>query len=225
MKAIFDFVSGIGTENEIISYYGITIIITTIIFKLILLPITLQQSKSIKKMNELQPKIQEIQRKYKNDPQTQNRKLAELYKEYNYNPMSGCLILLIQFPIIIAMFNVLRNPIQFVFGDPAVFEAIKKGFLWIPDLGQPDPYIWGLPLLAGLTTFLQSKFINAGAQANAQDESTQNFMNIFITVMIFMASRSFPAGLALYWVVSNIIQIVQQLIIKRSLGNIKEETK
>lgn len=139
--------------------------------------------------------------------------------------MSGCLILLIQFPIIIAMFNVLRNPIQFVFGDPAVFEAIKKGFLWIPDLGQPDPYIWGLPLLAGLTTFLQSKFINAGAQANAQVESTQNFMNIFITVMIFMASRSFPAGLALYWVVSNIIQIVQQLIIKRSLGNIKEETK
>lgn len=225
MKAIFDFVSGIGTENEIISYYGITIIITTIIFKLILLPITLQQSKSTKKMNELQPKIQEIQRKYKNDPQTQNRKLAELYKEYNYNPMSGCLILLIQFPIIIAMFNVLRNPIQFVFGDPAVFEAIKKGFLWIPDLGQPDPYIWGLPLLAGLTTFLQSKFINAGAQANAQVESTQNFMNIFITVMIFMASRSFPAGLALYWVVSNIIQIVQQLIIKRSLGNIKEETK
>jgi YidC/Oxa1 family membrane protein insertase len=225
MKAIFDFVSGIGTENEIISYYGITIIITTIIFKLILLPITLQQSKSTKKMNELQPKIQEIQRKYKNDPQTQNRKLAELYKEYNYNPMSGCLILLIQFPIIIAMFNVLRNPIQFVFGDPAVFEAIKKSFLWIPDLGQPDPYIWGLPLLVGLTTFLQSKFINAGAQANAQVESTQNFMNIFITVMIFMASRSFPAGLALYWVVSNIIQIVQQLIIKRSLGNIKEETK
>ena len=225
MKAIFDFVSGIGTENEIISYYGITIIITTIIFKLILLPITLQQSKSTRMINELQPKIQEIQRKYKNDPQTQNRKLAELYKEYNYNPMSGCLILLIQLPIIFAMFSVLRNPVQFVFGDPAVFESIKKGFLWIPDLGQPDPYIWGLPLLAGLTTFLQSKFINAGAQTNSQVESTQNFMNIFITVMIFMASRSFPAGLALYWVVSNIIQIVQQLIIKRSLGNIKEETK
>jgi YidC/Oxa1 family membrane protein insertase len=225
MKAIFDFVSGIGTENEIISYYGITIVITTIIFKLILLPITLHQSKSTRMMNELQPKIQEIQRKYRNDPQTQNRKLAELYKEYNYNPMSGCLILLIQLPIIFAMFSVLRNPVQFVFGDPAVFESIKKGFLWIPDLGQPDPYIWGLPLLAGLTTFLQSKFINAGAQTNSQVESTQNFMNIFITVMIFMASRSFPAGLALYWVVSNIIQIVQQLIIKRSLGNIKEETK
>jgi len=225
MKAIFDFVSGIGTENEIISYYGITIIITTIIFKFILLPITLHQSKSTRKMNELQPKIQEIQKKYKNDPQTQQRKLAELYKEYNYNPMSGCLILLIQFPIIIAMFNVLRNPVQFVFGDSAIFESINKGFLWIPDLGQPDPYIWGLPLLSGITTYLQSKTINAGAQSNSQLESTQNFMNIFITVMIFMAARSFPAGLALYWVVSNIIQIVQQLIIRRSLGNIKEETK
>lgn len=225
MKFIFDLVSGIGTENEIISYYGITIIITTIIFKLILLPISLQQSKSTKKMNELQPKIQELQKKYKNDPQTQQKKLAELYKEHNYNPMSGCLILLIQFPIILAMFSVLREPVQFVFKDPAVYESIKKSFLWIPNLGEPDPYIWGLPLLSGLTTFLQSKLINASAGANAQMESTQNFMNIFITVMIFMAARSFPAGVALYWVVSNIIQVVQQLIIKRSLGKVKEETK
>ncbi len=225
MKLIFDFVSGIGTENELISYYGITIIITTIIFKLILLPISLHQNKSTKKMNELQPKIQEIQKKYKNDPQTQQAKLAELYKEYNYNPMSGCLILLIQFPIIIAMFNVLRNPVQFVFRDPAIYESINKGFLWIPNLEQPDPYIWGLPLLAGLTTYLQSRFMNASTGSNPQVESTQRFMNVFITVMIFMAARSFPAGLSLYWVVSNIVQIVQQLIMKRSLGNIKEETK
>lgn len=225
MKFIFDLVSGIGSENEIISYYGITIIITTIIFKLILLPITLHQNKSTKKMNELQPKIQEIQKKYKNDPQTQQRKLAELYKEHNYNPMSGCLILLIQFPIILAMFRVLRNPVEFVFRDSALFESINKGFLWIPNLGEPDPYIWGLPLLAAVTTYLQSLVISASAQSNPQVESTQKFMNVFITVMIFAAARSFPAGVALYWIVSNITQIVQQLIIRRSLGNIKEETK
>lgn len=226
MKFIFDLVSNMGTETGLISYYGITIILTTIVFKLILLPISLQQSKSTKKMNDLQPKLKEIQQKYKNDPQTQQAKMLQLYKENNYNPMSGCLILLIQFPIIIAMFSVLRNPIQFVFKDEAIFNAINKGFLWIPDLGQPDPYLWGLPLLAGLTTYLQSKLMMAKtAEANPQVESSQKMMNIFLPFFIFWAARSFPAGLALYWVMSNIFQIVQQLIINRSLGDIKEETK
>lgn len=228
MKLVFDLVSKVGTETELISYYGITIIVTTIIFKLILLPVSLQQSKSTKKMNELQPKMQEIQRKYKNDPQTQQMKMSQLYKESGYNPASSCLILIIQFPIIIAMFNVLRNPVQFVFKDAAIFEAINKGFLWIPDLGNPDPYIWGLPLLAGLTTFLQSKLMNINniqAGANEQAQSTQQMMNIFLPVIIFITARSFPAGLALYWVMSNVFQIVYQLIINRSMGNIKEETK
>lgn len=226
MKFIFDLVSGVGTETELISYYGVTIIITTIIFKLILLPVSLQQSKSTKKMNDLQPKIKEIQNKYKNDPQTQQAKLMQLYKENNYNPMSGCLILLIQFPIIIAMFNVLRNPVEFVFRDQALYDAINKGFLWIPDLGLPDPYIWGLPLLAALTTYLQSKLMMArNVQSNSQTESTQKIMNMMLPIFILWASRSFAAGLALYWVVGNIFQIVQQIIINRPLGNIKEETK
>jgi len=226
MKLIFDLVSKVGTETEIISYYGITIIITTIIFKLILLPVSIHQSKSTKKMNDLQPKIKEIQQKYKNDPQTLNAKMLQLYKENNYNPMSGCLVLLIQFPIIIAMFNVLRGPVQFVFKDQTIYDAINKGFLWIPDLGQPDPFIWGLPLLAGLTTYLQSKLMMVkSTQGNDQVESTQKMMNIFLPFFIFWAARSFAAGLALYWVISNIFQIVQQIIINRSLGNIKEETK
>ena len=91
LKFVFDMVSSIGTEPEMISYYGIAIMLTTIIFKFILLPISLHQSKSTKKMNELQPKIKEIQNKYKNDPQTQQAKMMELYKEHNYNPASGCL--------------------------------------------------------------------------------------------------------------------------------------
>ncbi|MBZ2175696.1 YidC/Oxa1 family membrane protein insertase [Schnuerera sp. xch1] len=225
MKFVFDVVSQVGTETKLVSYYGITIIITTIIFKLILLPISLHQSKSTKKMNELQPKMKEIQEKYKNDPQTQQTKMMQLYKENNYNPMSGCLPLLIQFPIIIAIFKVLRDPVQFVFKDPAIYDTISKGFLWIPNLEQPDPYLWGLPLLAGLTTFLQSKLMTGNVQTNSQAQSTQKIMNIFLPVMIFMASRSFASGLALYWVIGNIFQIVQQLIINRSLGEVKEETK
>ncbi|HFL3828510.1 TPA: YidC/Oxa1 family membrane protein insertase [Clostridioides difficile] len=225
LKFVFDMVSSLGTEAENFSYYAIAIIITTIIFKFILLPISLHQSKSTKKMNELQPKIKEIQNKYKNDPQTQQAKIMEVYKENKYNPASGCLILLIQFPIIIAFFNVLRDPIKYVFKDPSVYAAINKTFLWIPNLEKPDPYLWGLPLLAGITTYLQSKLMTSNTQVDPQAESTQKMMNIFLPFMIFWAARSFASGLALYWVIGNIFQIIQLLIFNRSLGRIKEGTR
>lgn len=223
LKLIFDLVSSIGVEPKNFSFYAIAIIITTIIFKLILLPISLHQSKSTEKMNEIQPKMKEIQNKYKNDPQTQQTKMMELYKEYNYNPMSGCLITLIQFPIIIAFFNVLRDPVAYVFKDPKIYETISKNFLWITNLEQPDPYMWGLPLLAAITTYIQSMLMTANVQVDPQAATTQKTMNIFLPLMIFWAAKSFPAGLALYWVVGNIFQIVQQLITNRSLGKIKEE--
>ena len=225
MKLVFDIISNIGTESEFFSYYGLAIVLTTIIFRLILLPIGIQQSRSTRKMQELQPKIQEIQKKYKNDPQTQQAKMMQLYKENNYNPASSCLILLIQFPIIIAFFSVLRDPVRFVFKDPSIYNAINKGFLWIPNLEQPDPYIWGLPLLAALTTFLQSKIMSLNVESNPQTESTQRMMNLFLPLMIFWAARSFASGISLYWVVGNLFQIVQQLVINRSLGKIKEETR
>ncbi|NLV77371.1 MAG: YidC/Oxa1 family membrane protein insertase [Tissierellia bacterium] len=223
LKLIFDLVSSIGVEPKNFSFYAIAIIITTIIFKLILLPISLHQSKSTEKMNEIQPKMKEIQNKYKNDPQTQQTKMMELYKEYNYNPMSGCLIILIQFPIIIAFFNVLRDPVTYVFKDPKIYETISKNFLWITNLEQPDPYMWGLPLLAAITTYIQSMLMTANVQVDPQAAASQKIMNIFLPLMIFWAAKSFPAGLALYWVVGNIFQIVQQLITNRSLGKIKEE--
>ena len=225
LKLVFDMVSNMGAEPEHLSYYGIAIIITTIIFKFILLPVSLHQSKSTKKMNELQPQIKEIQNKYKNDPQTQQAKIMEVYKANKYNPMSGCLILLIQFPIIIAFFNVLRDPITYVFKDPNIYAAISKNFLWISNLEQPDPYLWGLPLLAGITTYLQTKLMTGNTQMDPKAESTQKTMNIFLPFMIFWAARSFAAGLALYWVMGNIFQIIQQVISNRSLGKIKEETR
>ena len=85
LKMVFDMVSSMGPEPESISFYAIAILITTILFKLILLPVSLHQNKSTKKMNEIQPKIKEIQAKYKSDPQTQQAKMAAIYKEHNYN--------------------------------------------------------------------------------------------------------------------------------------------
>lgn len=102
LKFVYDLVSNIGPEPEKFSYLAMAIIITTILFKLLLLPLNLHQAKSSKKMAEIQPLMKEVQNKYKSDPQTMNVKLQELYKEHNYNPAGGCLPLLVQFPIIFA---------------------------------------------------------------------------------------------------------------------------
>ncbi len=225
LKFVYDIVSTTGLETETISYYAIAVIITTIIFKLFLLPMNLSQTKSTQKMSEIQPLMQEIQTKYKNDPQTQQRKLQQLYKDHNYKPTGGCLLLLIQMPIIIAFFAVFREPATYAFTDSGLYEAMNKSFLWIPDLGNPDPYVIGLPFLAAFTTFLQSA-IMAGPQkgnSNNKGQSMQKNMMYFLPIMIFFAARGFPGGLALYWVVGNLFSIVQQLITNRSLRRVKEE--
>ncbi len=221
LKFVYDTVSMIGNEPEYFSFYAMAVIITTIIFKLLLLPISFQQSKTSKKMAELQPKLQEIQKKYKNDPQTMQAKTLELYKEAKYNPASGCLVLLIQIPIIFAFFKVMREPTVFAFKDINVYQAMNKTFLWIKNLENPDPFMWGLPLLAGITTYIQSATMSAVQDPKTRD--SMKTMNIILPIFIFMAARSFPAGLALYWVVSNIFSIVQQLISNRSLAKVKEE--
>ena len=225
LKIVYDVVATMGTEPENISFYAIAIIITTILFKVILLPVSFHQNKSTKKMNEIQPKIKEIQAKYKSDPQAQQAKMAQIYKEHNYNPASGCLVLLVQMPIIFAFFKVMREPVPYAFIDPDFYASISKNFLWIANLENPDAIMLGLPLLAALTTYLQSitMVVPGGGNADPQAQSTQKMMNIFLPIMIFVSARSFPAGLALYWVVGNIFTIIQQLITKRSLGKIKEE--
>lgn len=222
LKLVYDTVSSIGSEPESFSFYAMAIIVTTIIFKLLLLPVSMHQTKSTKKMGEIQPRIKEIQTKYKNDPQTMQVKTMELYKEAKYNPASGCLILIIQIPIIFAFFKVMREPTLYAFKDVAAYEAMNKAFFWIKNLENPDPLLWGLPLLAAATTYLQSVTMSA-SNPDQQAQSTMKTMNMFLPVMIFMAAKGFAAGLALYWVISNIFSIVQQLISNRSLGKIKEE--
>lgn len=222
LRVVYDLVSGSGAEPENFSYYAMAIILTTIIFKLMLLPINLSQTRSSKKMSEIQPLLKEIQTKYKNDPQTQQAKMAELYKEHKYNPASGCLILLVQLPIIFAFFAVFREPAKYAFSEPGFYESMNKTFFWIKNLEVADPYLWGMPLLAAITTYLQSATMGA-ATTDPQARATQRTMNYFMPIMIFMAARGFPAGLALYWVVSNTFTIVQQLISNRSSLKIKEE--
>lgn len=221
VKVIYNFVYSLGFDAKLFSAYSIAIIIATIILRFILLPLTLKQMRSMKKMQELQPKIKELQNKYKNDQQTLNIKTMELYKEHNVNPFGGCFPILIQFPIIIGFFRVLQNPVNYIFGSEAVYESINKTFLWVSNLNNPDP--WILPLLAGITTYFTSKMTST-AEGNAQAEATQKTMTIIFPFMIFFFAKNFPAGLTLYWVVGNIFQIIQQYLINRSSGNVKEES-
>lgn len=216
LKFVYDTVSIFGNEPEKISYYAIAIILTSIIFKLLMLPLSFKQTNSTEKMQEIQPKMAKIQEKYKNDPQTMQLKMQELYKEHNYNPASGCFVTLIQLPVAIAFFGVFKNPTAYAFSDPMMYESMNKAFLWIPSLENPDPYLWGLPLLAAFTTYLQSKTMMIGTlESSGQENSAQNILNYMMPIMIFFSAKSFPAGLALYWVINNSFTIIQQLISKR----------
>lgn len=211
LKIIYNFVGN----------YGLSIVIFTIIVRCALLPLTIKQSESSRKMNELNPKMKEIQDKYKNDKETLNVKLMELYKEHNYNPASGCLPMLVQMPIIFSLFYVIQQPVKYVFGNQQTFDLVHKSFLWLTNLGMVEQKATllmiptmtiGIPLLAvlsGLTTWYQMKMITPNG---AKVDPTMKTMNMLMPFMIAYFTYSVPAGLAIYWVIGNIFTITQQYI-------------
>ena len=198
---------------DMVGNYGISIILFTILTKILLLPINIKQTQSTKKMNELNPKIKALQAKYKNDKEKLNEKLMELYKEEKYNPAGGCLPLLIQMPIIIALFRVLQSPTTFVF-TPEQFDAISKSFLWLPDLGLPDK-MYVLPVLSALTTYFQMNMV----AAKGNTDPNMKTMNMVMPIMLGWITVKFPSGLAMYWVVGNLFTIAQQFLMTKTALN------
>ena len=215
LKFILDF--GIG--------YGWSIIVFTIIVKLVLLPLTIKQTKSMKAMQEIQPKIKEIQEKYKGKPEKQNQEIMKVYQEAKINPMSGCLPLLIQFPILIGLYQVLRNPVTYkVFDSVDKFKLADKPFLGLPSLSTNFAAhgimnipisIWILAILAGLTTFLTQKL----TMPQDQQQPSMQYMTYFMSLMMLWWGVSLPAGVAVYWIVSNLFQIAQYRLIMNPLRN------
>ena len=185
------------TTDKYVGNFGVSIIIVTILIKIALLPLTLKQDKSTKEMKKLQPEIEKLKEKYANDKQMLNIKTIELYKEHKVNPAGGCLPLLIQFPILIALFGVLRNGII----------PQDSSFLWLK-LSEKDPY-YILPILNGAVSFFQQKLM--GTSDNPQ---MKNMMYIFPIMMIYI-SYKMPSGLQLYWLTSSILAVVQQYFIMK----------
>ncbi|MGN1350637.1 MAG: YidC/Oxa1 family membrane protein insertase [Anaerovoracaceae bacterium] len=197
---------------NVVDNYGISIILMTILIRIIILPLYSMQLKSSEQMMLVQPKVKEIQTKYKDTPEKMQEKLQELYQEHNIKPAMGCLPLLIQLPIIWGLFGLLRNPMTYISNSDMVL-AVHESFLWVDDLSQPD--LWILPIIAGVATFVSMK-ITTGMQSGANNPANASMkaMQYFMPVMIVWMGRTLPAGLCMYWVMSYIFQIVQTKVIQ-----------
>jgi len=216
-----------------ISPYALTIVLATVLLKLAMYPINLKQFQSSEKMNEIQPKIKVLQEKYKDTPELLNTKMMALYKENNFNPLAGFLPVLIQMPIIIAFYNVMRDPLIYIFKDPSIYTNIDKSFLWIKDLSLTASHISEggivnglgsgislpvvgsaipvLAIVAAFTTYLSSK---VSSQKNSNVNATMNTMLMIMPIMILVFALNMPAGLVLYWIIGNVFQIIQQYLFR-----------
>lgn len=184
--------------------YGAAIIIMTILIQLIMFPLTYKQLKSSAVMQKIQPEMKRIQEKYKEDPAMQQREMMALYKKYGANPLSGCLPLFIQLPIFLALFNALRTSWA-LHGAPFA--------LWIQDLSAKDPY-YVLPIAMGAVMFVQQKLTMPDFGKDNPSMAMMKWMPVFMTV-IFL---NFPAGLTLYWFISNCISFAINLVLKKKLA-------
>jgi len=207
---------------KIIPNFGVSIILVTILIKVIFFPLTKKGSISTARMQELQPKVQELQAKYKSNPQKLNQEMAEFYKRENYNPMSGCLPMLIQFPLFIAMYNLFNNH----------FDLRGASFIagWIGDLSLPET-IWNfgefrlplvgwsdlraLPIIYLVSQLLYGKFTQTSQPG--QNANQMKLMMYGMPIMFFFVLYDVPSGLLLYWIVSNVLTIVQQVVINDML--------
>lgn len=202
--------------------YGVAIILMTIAVKLAMYPLTKKQIESTKAMMSLQPKMDAIRAKYKDDKVRMNAELANLYKTENINPLSGCLPLLIQFPIMIGIFYGIRD-----LTAAHVFDEYPNFLIWNIAMTPTEAAAGNiasaafmiymiLPIISCITTFVSSKqtMPSGGAAGGTQSKMMLYFMPLFILYI----SKDFPIGLILYWVVMNFMQIGQQCLMNKAAG-------
>ncbi len=216
-----------GIVYKIIPNWGICILVMTLLLRLALYPMTKKSSLSSVKMQQVQPRMQELQNKYKSNPEKLNQEMAALYKETGYNPMSGCLPLLIQFPIIMAMYNLFNN----------YFDFRGASFIpgWIPDLSQGDsvytlgfnlPFIGNeirlLPVIYVVIQVLQTKIMSK-TQVQTEQTKSMNTMMYVMPFMFFFMFYNAPSGLVIYWTFSMVVAIVQQLFINKQVQAARAE--
>ncbi|MDR1862541.1 MAG: membrane protein insertase YidC [Treponema sp.] len=210
---------------KFIPNYGVAIILVTLLVKLIMFPLTKKSSESTMRMQTLAPKVKEIQEKYKDNPQKMNTEMAAFYKKEGYNPLSGCLPMLIQIPIFFAMYNLFNNH----------FDLRGAMFIpgWIPDLSRPESVLhferFTVPFL-GWTDLRLLPFIYVGSQLlygkvtqtpDQKGNAQMKLMLYAMPIIFFFILYDVPSGLLLYWIMSNVLTMVQQVSINKYLARKK----
>jgi YidC/Oxa1 family membrane protein insertase len=224
-------------QNVLLTFYswtgngGIAIILFTILARVVILPLTVKSIQSSRKMQELQPQVKEIQRKYGKDPHKLQEETARLYREYKVNPVGGCLPMLLQLPIFFGVYQAVINLTNVSVAERVAGTVIKVlnesgvnianlpqiggsqlggRFLWITDLGQPDPlYILGvLSLVFQLIVQLMAMPRIQDAQQKAMSQSM-----LILPLMFAYIGFTFPAGAVLYWVIGSVLSMIQQYVI------------
>ena len=182
---------------SLLGNYGFAIMLFAIMIKLIFFPLSRQMIASQHKMQLIQPEMKKLQQRYKEDPQRLNQEMMQLYKTYKVNPFSGCLPLVIQMPIFIALYQTLITSIEF---RQASF------IFWITDLSLKDPY-YVLPIAMGVIMLVQSLLTTV--------DPRQRFMVLFMPVLMVFIFLNFPSGLQLYWFTYNILTVIEHILTKR----------
>ncbi|HEY8528734.1 MAG TPA: YidC/Oxa1 family membrane protein insertase [Paenibacillaceae bacterium] len=198
--------------------YGIAILLLTIVVRTLILPLMIKQYKSAQAMQKLQPELMKIREKYKDDPRRQQEEMMRLYAEHQVNPLAGCLPLLIQMPILIALYNA-------IYYNGAIAKHTFLGMQLGKAPMDGEWYYYSIPIVAAATTYIQSKMMQAhstGMQAGAM-----RAMLVIFPVMIFVMALSFPVALPLYWIYGNIYTIVQNYFMytRRAKKKKEEETE
>ena len=263
---------------EIVKNYGLAIILFSLLIKLVTLPLAIKQQKSSMEMRKIQPELQIINKKYKNDKEKLQKETMKLYEKHNINPAAGCLPMLIQLPIIFALYRVIYQPVTYILnlsfdtikqiverlalnidlssGANALMtkeieianaltpDAIAKLSDILPHAIEPIDFtflglnlaqtpqlsvfniLWIIPLLAGVTTFLTSKFAAAAQPMPAGDNPAASMNNSMMIIFPFMTAYFcfiMPAGVGVYWIVNNVLSLLQQVFLNRMWQNKLED--
>lgn len=205
---------------RLIPNWGLTIVILSILVYLLLYPFTLKQMRSMKKMQVIQPQVEELRKLYKDNPQRLNKEIMELYRQHKVNPLGGCLLLILQMPVFIALYQLLSRSV-----------ALKGArFLWIKDLSESDrlfilptslPILGNevniLPIIMAIGMFVQQKIsMPAGDSSSAEQ---QRMMMFLMPVMFGLIFYRMPSGLVLYWLINSLLMLIYQLRLNRRVKN------
>lgn len=225
-------------ENVLLTFFhwtgsaGLAIIIFTVVARLLILPLTLKSLQSTRKMQELQPQVKELQRKYGKDPQKLQEETMKLYREFKVNPAGGCLPMLFQLPIFLGVYQAVIGLTRVSVAEHAVSVSIKVlsehyvpasaliqnlgqaklsgGFLWLPDLGKTDP-LYILPILSVVFQLVVQLMTMPRVQDPQQKAMSQTML--VLPLVFGYIGFTFPSGAVLYWVIGSVLSIVQQYVI------------